>query len=322
MAIVGASTLATTANGTSLTFSLAASVGDLLVAVIACDAPRNVIVPSYYTAGTAASWVPLTRGTAQDADFLSLAVYYKTVTALDVALGSSYTFNTTYADDPSGQGQNFSTMNMAGVLLKMLPTAGGNAGLDVIAPQQYLRGTTKAFQLPLLTGTRPDRFMTAAAVIGPVNPTWSHDDAGASSVRNPTVPSGVNQMLSLNVFFSNTTGTTYPYQLTTATNLGPSPSISTVVAGFSDASTAWLYTAPFVREGIPSPTNRRLMENYSYHEGYTVINQGGTFQATRFYTQDQLAAATQTFTGTQQVTATDRTNILNDGIGGDFRPLA
>lgn len=317
MAIVGSSTSATVASGTSVTFTLAASVGDLLVAFIACDAPRNIIPPSVYTSGVADSWVPLVRQQAQDSDFLNLYVLYKTANAADAATGV-FTFNSTFANDPSNAGQNFPTMNIAGALLRFLPTAGGKAGLDVVAPQGYLRGSRSPFQLPLLTGTRPDRFVTATALLGSVNPAYTHSDPSATSIQNPNLSTGT-QRLCLNVFFSTATSTTYPFQVST-TNVGSSPAAAVAVVGLSDASTAWLYTAPFVREGIPNP-GTRLLERFPYHQGFTVVNNGGIFTATRFYSQDQLAAATQTFTQTSQVTATDRTNILNSNVGGDFRPL-
>lgn len=315
MTIVGSSTSASVASGTSLTFTLAASVGDLLVVALACDAPRNIIPPSNYNPGVADSWVPLTRGMAQDNGKLNLYTFYKTVNATDASTGV-YTFNSTFASDPSNSGENFPTMNAVGVMAKCLSSSSGNAGLDVVSPQGYLRGTRSPFQLPLLTGTRLDRFMTATALLGPSASTITHGDPLATLVQSSSIASG-NGLLQLSLYFTSAQATKYPY---TVAITNPQPTdVQQAVLGLADASSTWLYTAPFVREGIPAGSTSRLMERYPYHEGFTVVNAGGIFKATRFYSQDQLAAATQTFTGTQQVTATDRTNILNASCGGDFR---
>jgi hypothetical protein len=61
-----------------------------------------------------------------------------------------------------------------------------------------------------------------------------------------------------------------------------------------------------------------LIRRISFHQQYTVLNNAGSFTAGRFFSQDQLAAATQVFTQTQLVSDTDRTNLLTTGVGGDF----
>jgi hypothetical protein len=53
-----------------------------------------------------------------------------------------------------------------------------------------------------------------------------------------------------------------------------------------------------------------------------VLNNGGTFTAARYQSTDQIAAATQVFVNNQSISSTDRTNILNSGVGGDFRAVS
>lgn len=81
-----------------------------------------------------------------------------------------------------------------------------------------------------------------------------------------------------------------------------------------------IYNPPYIEEG-PVADNA-LMYRYRLFRYFTVLNNGGTFSAKRYLSTDDVAAATQVFTNNQQVTAGDRTNILNSGVGGDFAALS
>src|SRR6266849_1885312 len=81
-----------------------------------------------------------------------------------------------------------------------------------------------------------------------------------------------------------------------------------------------VYTPPVVQEG--PVTEDALFFRYKLTRYYTVLNNGGTFTAQRYLSTDQIGAAAQVFTNNAPVTSADRTNILNAGIGGDFRAVA
>lgn len=80
-----------------------------------------------------------------------------------------------------------------------------------------------------------------------------------------------------------------------------------------------LYNPPYIEEA-PMGMNA-LMARYRMNRYFTVLNNAGTFNAQRYQSTDQIAAATQVFTNNQPITATDRTNILNSGVGGDFQAV-
>lgn len=81
-----------------------------------------------------------------------------------------------------------------------------------------------------------------------------------------------------------------------------------------------LYNPPYIEEG-PMGQNA-LMFRYRINRFFTVLNNGGVFSAQRYQSTDQIAAATQVFVNNQPITATDRTNILNSGVGGDFQAVS
>jgi len=81
-----------------------------------------------------------------------------------------------------------------------------------------------------------------------------------------------------------------------------------------------LYNPPFIEEG-PMGENM-LMFRYRVNRYFTVLNNSGTFTAARYQSTDQIAAATQVFVNNQPITSTDRTNLLNAGVGGDFQAVS
>lgn len=81
-----------------------------------------------------------------------------------------------------------------------------------------------------------------------------------------------------------------------------------------------IYNPPFIEEA-PMGMNA-LMARYRLNRYFTVLNNGGTFSAQRYQSTDQIAAATQVFVNNQSIASADRTNILNSGVGGDFRAVS
>ena len=102
-------------------------------------------------------------------------------------------------------------------------------------------------------------------------------------------------------------------------SVGITSSLMTLGVSVSD-NQPQLYNAPFIEEG-PMGHNA-LMLRYRLNRYFTVLNNGGTFTAVRYQSTDQIAAATQVFTNNQPISSTDRTNILNAGVGGDFQAVS
>lgn len=78
-----------------------------------------------------------------------------------------------------------------------------------------------------------------------------------------------------------------------------------------------IYNPPVIYEAPAADSP--LFYRYTHQRYYTVLNNLGVFTAIRFPTTDTLAAATRVFSGNAPITPTDLTNLLNAGVGGDFR---
>lgn len=79
---------------------------------------------------------------------------------------------------------------------------------------------------------------------------------------------------------------------------------------------SFIYNPGLIYEGPVSED--ALLFRYTLARYYTLLNNAGTFTQTRYASTDQLNAATQVFTNNSPVSSTDRTNILNSGVGGEF----
>lgn len=109
---------------------------------------------------------------------------------------------------------------------------------------------------------------------------------------------------------------------------GYSPTFSETVAGdlmlgyftLSDNGPQ-VYNPPILQEG-PVANDDPLFLRYKLARYYTVLNNSGVFTSARYLSTDQIAAATQVFTNNAPVVTADRTNLLNSGVGGDFRALS
>jgi hypothetical protein len=145
---------------------------------------------------------------------------------------------------------------------------------------------------------------------------WTNSDGSATSVQQATLNAG--EGLTMAVWSRPTTPAGYHSNLTLIEFTGPR-SLLTTVANVSD-NQPQQYNGPFIEEA-PMGMNA-LMARYRLNRYFTVLNNAGTFSAQRYQSTDQIAAATQVFVNNQPITSTDRTNILNSGVGGDFRAVS
>lgn len=106
----------------------------------------------------------------------------------------------------------------------------------------------------------------------------------------------------------------YLYQTSSPTVANPCEILAGVLC-LNDSPT-FLYVPALVYEGPIAED--ALLFRYTLARAYTLLNNAGTFTQTRYTSTDQLNAATQVFTNNSPVTSTDRTNILNAGVGGEF----
>lgn len=141
---------------------------------------------------------------------------------------------------------------------------------------------------------------------------WSGSDGAASLVQAITLSAGSGMTLS--VFQRAASPVGYRPQFTAGV-----PLFSMVQAASVSDNQPQLYNPPFIEEG-PMGHNA-LMFRYRLNRFFTVLNNSGTFSAQRYQSTDQIAAATQVFVNNQPITSTDRTNILNSGVGGDFQAV-
>jgi hypothetical protein len=298
--------------------NLTPAVGDLMVVWIGIRSPQTIHPPTVYGSGIADSWVPVYGGQANhDA---RLWCFYKTANATD-ATQSSFTFNFLPMTDTSQAGlPQYATTDFVAAMVTYQTSTSGFAGLDISAEQSYQTDPgLNTYNLPLVqtTGGGTNTFASAIFAVndGAAFPTFTHSDPSAVVTRAVTYTGASNHALSLSIYLGSS-GTNYPYSIS-STQRGAG--VITSSHGLRDNAGSWYYRAPFIREGYPyEGQDEMLIRRMSWHLQYTVLNNSGAFTAGRFFSQDQLAAATQVFTQTQLVSATDRTNLLAAGVGGDF----
>jgi hypothetical protein len=298
------------------------TIGDLMMVWIGMDTPMTIHPPTNYATGLADSWVPVYGGQGyQDA---RLWCFMKTANATD-ATQTSFTFNFLPMLDTSQAGlPQYATTDFVATLVTYQSSSSGAAGLDMSAAQSYPNDPgLRNYNLPLInsTGGLSDKFVSAVFSLtenaGSSFPAYTHSDPATSLTQSVTFSGGNQHTLALSVYLGMS-GTTYPYQISSSRQ---GAEVVTSSHGLRNVPTgsSWYYRTPFVREGFPyEGDDQMLIRRISFHQQYTVLNNAGSFTAGRFFSQDQLAAATQVFTQTQLVSDTDRTNLLTTGVGGDF----
>lgn len=300
MATIRFSAASSATNATSLVVALGGTptIGDLVVVFLATDNEIVVHQPGYLTTGT---WFS-TDG-LRSPDSSSIKCFYHTWNASDS--GSSATF--TFSPAPAlGVGdKDLSSANAVAIAVVMTgPTS------------TYLADSgAQAFDSVFTVPGSPLKLSPAialhAAYTNGSTGTLSDSDGSAVSVQAVTLSSGSGQTLRV---FS---------RATPAKGYSPAFSCSTIptfllVKSFSISdSTSQFYNPPIIEEGPVSED--RLGFRYKLQKYYTVFNNSGVYTAGRYSSTDQINAATQVFTNNAPVAPTDRTNILNSGVGGDFR---
>jgi hypothetical protein len=144
---------------------------------------------------------------------------------------------------------------------------------------------------------------------------WTNSDTGSTLVLQTALNAGDG--LTMALWSKAATGAGYHTSITLVEFDGARSLLESSVS-VSD-NLPQLYNPPFIEEGPMG--NNPLMYRYRLNRYFTVLNNGGTFSAHRFLSTDEIAAATQVFTNNQPITPTDRTNILNSGVGGDFQAV-
>lgn len=144
--------------------------------------------------------------------------------------------------------------------------------------------------------------------------TMTDSDPNAVLVQHVAI-GGATENLTLNVFSVASPAAGYKATF----HKGASQQIIGVAAVSISENQPQLYNGPYIEEA-PMGMNA-LMARYRMNRYFTVLNNSGTFTAHRYQSTDQIAAATQVFVNNQPITTTDRTNILNSGVGGDFRAV-
>lgn len=146
--------------------------------------------------------------------------------------------------------------------------------------------------------------------------TWNNSDTNASLIQQATLNAGAG--LTMSVWSTSNIPVGYQVSL----KLIEFADVRTLAALSMSVSDVLpqKYNPPYIEEA-PMGMNA-LMARYRMNRYFTVLNNGGTFSAVRYQSTDQIAAATQVFVNNQPITSTDRTNLLNSGVGGDFRAVS
>lgn len=309
MASIKFSATSTATAATSITVALGGSpaVGDLVLVFLLVDNEIITHQPGWATEFTATPnpWFMLSSLRAPDA--ATLSGWFHTWNASDS--GSSATF--TFVPAPTlGIGDKDVSSANAVAIAVVLDGANRTAVLE-----NNTYGTTER---PVIT-IRPTPMKKPGQMtfhlVGTTGSTasWFDNDGSSTLVQSVTSTSGPSFTMSL--FEAANTSTGYFPML--SINDGPQFS-KTIGVSVSDAQPQ-LYNSPYIEEA-PMGMNA-LMARYRMNRYFTVLNNAGTFSAQRYQSTDQIAAATQVFVNNQPITTTDRTNLLNSGVGGDFRAV-
>jgi hypothetical protein len=278
----------------SFTVSLGGTpnVGDLVVVYLGIS---NQIVTHQPGYNTATQWFQM-GSLRSRLNGSTLSAYYHTWNASDS--GSSVTFTVSPAPSLGIGDTDLSTCNVVWIAVVLTGPTGlaGNTvqgsydPLGTVSPDGVKKAVSSALE--------------AAYSLGPT----SINDSDGSAVSVQQVTDG-SQVLAVYQRQSPAVGYRPTY---TANGLFE---VLAHVSLYNDSPT-FLYNPPIIYEGPVAEDE--LLFRYTLTRYYTVLNNAGVFSAVRYSSTDQLNAATQVFTNNAPVSSTDRTNILNSGVGGDF----
>lgn len=284
-------------GATSITVPLGSTpaVGDLVVVFLGVSNQIVVHPPGWN--GTN-QWF-LAQSLRARTDNSGLSVFYHTWNAADT--GNSTTFNFSPAPSLGIGDRDLSTANAQALAVVLSPSA-----VQEFSQQGILDDTATFLRLPPQKQANGAAFVLTAAYANGQALSFTTSDAGATSLGSLSTVSG-----SLAAWSSAGSAGYQP----TLSSSAPDELLGAFLA--VNDSTPNIYNAPVVFEA-PMADNP-LFYRYTLGRYYTVLNNGGTFTATRYLTTDQLAAATQSFTNNAPIKPADYTNLLNAGVGGDFR---
>lgn len=294
---------------TSITVALGGTpaVGDLVVAYLLVDNEIITHQPGWDTEFTATPdpWFPLDKLRAPDSSTLS--GWYHTWNASDS--GSSVMFTFVSALSLGIGDKDLPTTNAVAIAV-VFDGASSTAVLEhnIYGVWQDLSATILASPMQLAAG----RALHAVGTNGSTA-AWSDSDGSATLVQAVTLATASG--MSLSVFQRASAPAAYRPQFTLSDG-AQSPMVQGVTV--SD-NLPQLYNPPYIEEA-PMGHNA-LMMRYRLNRYFTVLNNSGTFSAQRYQSTDQVSAATQVFVNNQPITSTDRANLLNSGVGGDFRAV-
>lgn len=312
MATIRFSSTGQASAATSITVPFGGSpvVGDLIVVFLLTDNEIVTNQPGWATEFTATPnpWFKLDSVRAPDTS--TLTGWYHTWNASDS--GSSTVF--TFAPAPA-----------LGIGDKDIPNVNA-AAIAVVFNGSTLTATLEHNTYGLWTDTSltisssPMKLAaTLNLVCGASNNslgTWSNNDAGATLIQQ--FQANVGEGLTLAVWSKAATPVGYHTSVVLNEFMG-TRSLLTASISVSD-NLPQLYNPPFIEEA-PMGMNA-LMARYKMNRYFTVLNNASVFSAQRYQSTDQIAAATQVFVNNQPITTTDRTNLLNSGVGGDFQAVS
>lgn len=298
MSSIRFSASSTASAATQITVALGGTpnVGDLVLVWLGLS-NQIVVQPPGYNGTT--QWFKA-GGLQGPSTATALHQYYHTWNASDS--GSSMVF--TFSPAPS-LGIGDTDLSSASAVAVAVVVQSGPAVLDIAL--QGVSGPGKKVPLPLVKRAASSAFTGAYSASGG---SWSASDG--ATVATATLGSQV-----LTVF-----------DQLAAIPAGYSPTFSQTAFGdlmiadftLSDSGPQ-VYNPPVIQES-PVANDDPLFLRYKLGRYYTVLNNSGIFSAQRYLSTDQVNAATQVFVNNAPVTNTDRTNLLNAGVGGDFRALS
>lgn len=299
---------ATAATSITVAFGGSPAVGDLVVVFLLTDNEIIVHQPGWASEFTANPnpWFMMESLRAPDSSTLRAAFH---------------TWNT--SDSGSSAVFTFVPAPTLGIGDKDLPSANavavavvfdGTNSTAVLEHNVFGTAQDSAVTIPASPLKKAASLALHAAAVNGSTASWSDSDGSATLVQAVTLATASG--MSLSVFQRASSPAQYRPSFTLADG-AKSPMIQ--AASVSD-NRPQLYNGPYIEEA-PMGMNA-LMARYRMNRYFTVLNNGGTFSAQRYQSTDQIAAATQVFVNNQLISSTDRANILNSGVGGDFSAVS
>lgn len=311
MATIKFSATSSALAATSLTVALGGSpaVGDLVVVFLATDNEIVTHQPGWASEFSNAPNPWFMMDGVRSPDSSTLSGWYHTWNASDS--GSSVVF--TFIPAPTlGVGDKDVPNTNAVAIAAVFDGTGSTALLEhnVYGSAQDTISSIMASPLRL-----PSTMALHAVFTNGSTATWSDTDGIATLVQQATLASPAGMTLA--VFQRVNSQALYRPSFTLSD--GSRHSMSVQASSVSDILPQ-IYNPPYIEE---APMGEHvLFYRYRMNRFFTVLNNSGTFVARRYLSTDEVNAATQVFTNNQPIAASDRTNILASGVGGDFRALS